>query len=257
MPPRQRQQFPARVHAVEEIAENMHELHLAGPALGTFRARPGSHVVVRVPAGESHVRRVYSVWWHRPTSMRLALRVATHDDRSPGCRWARAARPGDGVVIEAARTKITVDRDAPFHLFIGEETATVCLYAMYSALYWEGGAGTRVYGVFEAAGPAGEVPNFDSVPPLPWVHRGARSAAASPVLLAAVRELELPEEAGCAYIAGESSTCQLLAQHLVRERGWPRRAVKLQAHWAPGRPGFGAGPDQPARLAPSARGPHR
>jgi NADPH-dependent ferric siderophore reductase len=65
---------------------------------------------------------------------------------------------------------------------------------------------------------------------------------ASRVLLDAVRQLQLPSGAGTAYIAAESQTCRLVQQHLISERGWNRTAIKTQPQWAPGRPGFGAGP---------------
>lgn len=46
-------------------------------------------------------------------------------------------------------------------------------------------------------------------------------------------------------VAGESSTCRLIARHLIEERGLARGSVKVQQQWAPGRPGFGAGPEKP------------
>jgi hypothetical protein len=106
--------------------------------------------------------------------------------------------------------------------------------------------------VFEASGPGGEVPGMPGTDPPQWVYRGTASPVGSRVLLAAVRHLSLPPGHGTAYLAGESSTCRLLARHLIEERGWPRRSVKVQQQWAPDRPGFGAGPDEPrARRLPS------
>jgi NADPH-dependent ferric siderophore reductase len=218
----------------------MRQIELTGPDLPRLRFRPGAHLVARVPAGDGHARRVYSIWSHRPSEATLTIRIALHDADGPGCVWARTAAPGDRIVVEAPRSKITLAETAAFHLFIGDETGAVPLLAMRAALHR---TVTRppVYGLFEAPSADAEMPGVDGVPPLPWVHRGGASAVASRVLLRAVQALEIPAGAGAAYVAGESDTCRLVQRHLVEQRGWPRRAVHLQPQWATGRPGFGAG----------------
>lgn len=240
-----RPHLPTRVRSVTEVTDHMRQLELAGPDLRHLRIRPGAHVVVQVPAGGGHARRVYSIWTHDPREAALTIRVATHHGTGPGCAWARGVVPGDRVTVEAPRSKITVDETAAFHLFVGEETAAVPLLAMRAALHRSarGGTARPAFGVFEASGPGDEVPGAEGVPALPWVHRGSSPAVASRVLLRAVQELELPARAGTAYVAGESDTCRLVQRHLVEQRGWPRRAVRMQPQWAAGRPGFGAGGD--------------
>lgn len=224
-----------RVHSVVEAGERFREIRLRGRVLATMRFSPGSHVVVHTPA-----RRVYSVWVHRPDLEVVALRVAVHDGASPGCVWAAGVSPGDTVLIEPPRTKIALTDAAPYHLFAGEETGAVPLLALRAALHRSRPDAT-VLGVLETSGPAGEMHGHRGVPPLPWVHRGPAPAVASPVLLEAVRSLDLPAAPGVAYVAGESATCRLIQAHLVHDRGWPRACVKTQPQWAPGRPGFGAG----------------
>lgn len=223
----------------------MRQLELVGPDLPHLRIRPGAHLVVQVPAGAGHARRVYSIWTHDPRAAALTIRVAMHHRAGPGYAWAGSVVPGDRITVEAPRSKITLDETAAFHLFVGEETAAVPLLAMQAALHRtaRGGTARPAFGVFEASGPDDEVPGVDGVTALPWVHRGASSAVASRVLLRAVQELELPAGTGAAYVAGESDTCRLVQRHLVEQRGWPRRAVRMQPQWAAGRPGFGAGGD--------------
>jgi NADPH-dependent ferric siderophore reductase len=41
-----------------------------------------------------------------------------------------------------------------------------------------------------------------------------------------------------AYLAGEARTIQAVSQHLVRERGWPRRSIRAKPFWAPGKAGL-------------------
>jgi NADPH-dependent ferric siderophore reductase len=199
-------------------------------------------VVVRVPAGGDEARRVYSIWSWSPQHGLISLRVALHGTEAPGCAWALTAAPGDVVSIEPPRTKISIEPTAAFHLFAGDETGAVPLLAMHAALHRTGpGRAPLTLGVFESADAGTEVPSAVGIPALPWVHRGQASAVASPVLLQAVRRLDLPAGVGVAYLAGESRTSLLLQRYLIEVRGWPRRSVKVQAHWAPGRPGFGAG----------------
>jgi NADPH-dependent ferric siderophore reductase len=214
----------------------MRQIELTGPGLARLRCRPGAHLVVRIP----DARRVYSIWRHDPASASLSIRIALHDAGGPGCEWAAKAAVDDRISVELPRSKITLAEEAPFHLFAGDETGAVPLLAMRAAV--RGAA--AVHGVLECAGPQDEAPGLDGTPPLPWVHRGRASAVASKVLLRAVQDLDLPPGAGAAYVAGESATCRLIQRHLIEQRGWPPRAVRVQQQWAPGRPGFGAGRDE-------------
>ncbi|WP_250035011.1 siderophore-interacting protein [Paractinoplanes maris] len=232
-----------RVREIHDVTPHMREISLTGPDVPHLRLRPGAHVVARIPGAEGYARRVYSIWRHDPRTGLLVLRVALHDAGGPGCTWARGVAVDDRIGVEPPRTKITVDESAKFHLFIGDETGAVPLLAMRAALHRSSRGAAVVHGVFEASSPEDEVPDVDGVPPLPWVHRGRSSAVASPVLLRAVQDLELPTTGGAAYIAAESDTCRLLQRHLIEQRGWSRHAIRVQQQWAADRPGFGAGRD--------------
>jgi len=250
---------------VTDVGERMQEIRLRGPALATWGCAPGAHVVVHVPTDARPVRRVYSVWQCDPQHALLCLRLVVHPGTGPGSTWAQHAAPGDPVDVEPPRSKISIDVDAAYHLFVGDETGAVPLLAMSAAIHRLAGHATvPVLGVLETATAATEMPGAPGVPPLPWAHRGRASAVASPVLVRALRELRLPPGIGTAYLAGEASTCRMLARHLIESRGWPRRAVQVQPQWAPGQPGFGAGPTTrtsesgaPARSARPQRGPRR
>jgi len=223
-----------RIDQYGAITPGMWELRLRGPALAHVRARPGAHVPVEIPVEDAApVLRTYSVWARDPASAALTLRVAGHRPGGPGSRWAATAMVGQRLRIGLPRNKISLEPGAPYHVFAGEETGAVPLLAMLAALP----AGARAFGVLETVDTAHEL----SIPEgadLRWVHRGAASAVNSPVLLRAIRRLELPATPGVAYLAGESATCRAVARHLVTERGWPRRAVRSQAHWTPGQRGL-------------------
>lgn len=185
-------------------------------------------------AGQEPVLRTYSVWSHTPSDSSLTLRVVLHDPGGPGSAWASAVATGDRLRLGTPGNRIALDLSAPYHVFVGEETGAVPLLTMLAALP----ASTEAYGVLETTGPGAELSAPTGSRALPWVHRGSESAAASKVLGQAVRELELPQRHGIAYVAGESATCRAVLRHLVSERGWPRYAVKVQAQWTPGKCGL-------------------
>jgi NADPH-dependent ferric siderophore reductase len=90
----------------------------------------------------------------------------------------------------------------------------------------------------EAETPADELPALARDLDLQWVHRHGRPASPESGLVDAVRRLELPPAPGVAYVAGETTTCLALRDHLIRERGWPRKAVRVKPFWARGRKGL-------------------
>jgi NADPH-dependent ferric siderophore reductase len=212
----------------------MREIRVRGPALGMVGSRPAAHVpvLIAVPDGAA-VLRTYSVWTHDRAASTLALRVVAHRPGGPGSRWAAGVAVGERLRIGLPRNRITLDPGAPYHLVVGEETGAVPLLAMLAALP----TSATTTGVLETTDAAHElsIPDHRNVA---WVRRGGASAANSPVLLRAVRELDLPSTPGVAYVAGESATCAAVLRHLLRERGWPRRAVRVQTQWTPGREGL-------------------
>jgi NADPH-dependent ferric siderophore reductase len=171
--------------------------------------------------------RSYSVWDYDGG---LELCVFDHEAGGPGTRWARAVRAGQGVTFSGPDGSFVL-RDAPYHLFAGEETAAVAFGAMLRALP----PSAPVHGVVEVDGPADRLPLARD---LNWEYRNGRPAAASETLVEAVHRLELPSEPGAAYLAGEARTVQMLRRHLVAERGWPRQSIRTKPFWAPGRRGL-------------------
>ncbi|MBO2455005.1 siderophore-interacting protein [Actinomadura barringtoniae] len=222
---------------------------------------PGQHVRVhvndlRTPQAWLHpgdVLRTYSIWDYDPAGT-LELRVLDHGD-GPGARWARGLGAGDEIVFGRPEGGLTLRRPAPYHLFVGEETASVPFGAMLRALHGEedGERSTpgarsaaqrdqehsrppeRSYAVLEVAT---EQDRLALPGEVSWSFRGEAPAADSATLVESVRSLDLPDEPGIAYVAGEARTVQAVRAHLVRDRGWPRRSVVVKPFWTPGRRGM-------------------
>jgi len=93
----------------------------------------------------------------------------------------------------------------------------------------------EVHGVVEAADYAG---HLELARPLHQVQRGDASAKDSAVLADALRALQLPDQPGVAYLAGEARTIQTLRKILITERGWDRRDIRTKPFWTPGRTGM-------------------
>jgi NADPH-dependent ferric siderophore reductase len=180
------------------------------------------------------LRRTYSVWSYDGELMTLC--VLDHGD-GPGARWARSVRPGQEVLFGKPEGPM-VARPAPYHVFAGEETAAVAFGPMMRALI-DADSGADIRGVIEVGYPADRLPLPEPAGGgVSWHYRHGAPAASSGTLLAAVAELDLPAEPGSAYVAGEARTVQMVAQHLTRDRGWPRRAIRTKPFWAPGRTGL-------------------
>ncbi|WP_231332256.1 siderophore-interacting protein [Actinomadura graeca] len=179
-----------------------------------------------------HALRTYSVWDYDGAAGVMELCILDHEGDGPGVRWARTVRAGDEVVFGKPEGRFTL-REGAYHVFVGEETASVPFGAMLRAA----DADEPVHGVIEVPGPEDRLP-LPRAGELTWRHRGDASAAASEGLVEAVRALELPAEPGSAYVAGEARTVQAVRAHLVTDRGWPRRSVQVKPFWTPGKRGM-------------------
>jgi NADPH-dependent ferric siderophore reductase len=197
----------------------MRRIAISAPGLAWT---PGQQV--RVVVDGPLTRRTYSVWAYDGAT--LELLVLDHGD-GPGAGWARTVRPGEEVAFGKPEGSF-VPRPSAYHVFAGEETASVAFGPMLRSL-----GDAPVHGVVEVDTPEDRLP-LD----LTWRYRHGAPAASSAALVAAVRDLPLPGEPGTAYVAGEAHTVRAVRDHLVRERGWPRRAVLTKPFWTPGKKGM-------------------
>jgi NADPH-dependent ferric siderophore reductase len=227
----------APVLAVDLIAARMTRIRLDTAGLAITGWIPGQQV--RVAVGDSPgpknpkdwifgQMRTYSIWDRTPGWLDLA--VLDHGD-GPGAQWARQVRPGQLVAFTKPQGTL-VARPSGSHLFIGEETAAVAFGAILRALP----ASQHALTVIEASEPGDQLPIPGDVR---WHYRHGRSAASSASLLRAVRDTDLPGPGtGTAYLAGEARTIQALRNHLIQDRGWPRRAIITKPFWTPGKKGM-------------------
>lgn len=233
--------IPAIVAEADLVTPTMRRIRLTLDEPLPFPYIPGQHVRVQTlhplsPRGlmrPLETLRTYSIWKYEPQSIELLVHLYDPDGGGIGMRWGAEARPGDSVTFWRHQAAFSLHGDAPYHLFAGEESASVAFGSMIRAL----DDSAQVYGVLESESPQDDVPMPRRLD-LRCVHRHGASAHYSKTLLAGVADLDLPAEPGVAYVAGEARTCQMIRDHLVRDRGWPRTSIKVKPFWTPGKRGL-------------------
>ncbi|NLU69089.1 siderophore-interacting protein [Streptomyces sp. HNM0574] len=164
----------------------------------------------------------------------IDIDFALHGDTGPASHWAARALPGDRVTVlgPAVPDNGGVDFRPPagtdWVLLSGDETA---LPAIAGILSWLP-LGTRAKVWLE-------VPHADDIQELPtladaditWLVRDNTEAHRTDFVLGSVGAAQLPAGTPYAWIAGEAGTVKQLRRHLVRERGFDRRAVKFTGYW--------------------------
>jgi len=228
------------VEETEQLTPTSMRIRLAGPKLVGLTLHPGEHVRVRISpmlatllrlkAGDS--LRTYSVWNADPEQGWIDLVVFDHGNPdSVGRDWAASIQPGEYVAFLRGNRPLKLRPDAPWHLFVGEETAAVGFASLMRALPAE----TVVLGVHQAET---EDDHVDLPRPLARISRRGEPAAASQQLVDAVADLDLPNDRGAAYLAGEARSIQMVRAHLVQDRGWRRQDIVTKPFWTPGRRGL-------------------
>ncbi|GAB3303928.1 siderophore-interacting protein [Epidermidibacterium keratini] len=177
-------------------------------------------------------RRTYTVRESDRDAQTLTIDFVVHGDEGVAGPWARAAQPGDLMVLTGAGGGYTPEPDASWHLLIGDLTAVPAISAALEALpddavghvFIETENAEDLAGLREVAG----VP-VTHVAPYPGVDR------IGDALVEAVRALEWRDGIPQAFVHGERETIKVLRRHLVDEREIPRERLSISAYWARGR----------------------
>lgn len=225
---------------VENLSAHVRRICLRSPALRQRTIMPGQYIRVQINDPLSvygilrpqETLRTYTICKHEPETGSIELRIHLYEGNGIGLNWARHVKAGDQVTFWGPQGDFVV-KPANYHVFIGEETATIGFSPIITAL----GKATPCYGVLESD-------TVESQPSIPSAHsfrrvqRHGASPVASQVLLNALDQLKLPDAPGAAYIAGEARTCQLVRKHLMHERNWPLTAISVKPFWATGKRGL-------------------
>ncbi len=220
------------VMSVRALSTSLSEVTLRGGAL-TLSGQPGNDVMVLVGGSNEHVvRRRYSVRAVSSERDEFVLWVTTGHD-GDGAQWARAAAPGDLVDVIGPRGKITLAREASWHLFVGDVSSLGAFYRMAESVE----APSQVLFVIDLAHDddalTTALPEGVGVTGV-FVDRGTRAANDPAGLLSGLAALSLPEGVGHAYLFGEFAVMRAAARALA-ERGLRAEDVSSKAFWRAGR----------------------
>ncbi|HUY08747.1 MAG TPA: siderophore-interacting protein [Candidatus Dormibacteraeota bacterium] len=239
----QPQSMSLAVEEVLDIGPSLRQIRLRGEDLLGFRFAPGQDLMLRLPSvgGELTSRR-YTVRRADPIAGLADLNVVMHGD-GPAARWAQAAHPGQLLPeVIGPRGKITLDAEAEWHLFLGDETYLPGTLAMIETL--PAPAVARV--VLEVATAADQQPfQASSGVDITWLHRGEDRPGDSGRLLGELRDWQVPSGRGHVYIAAEVRVALRLRDELFA-RGLSRDQVSAKGYWSLGRANASRGePDEP------------
>jgi NADPH-dependent ferric siderophore reductase len=218
---------------VTDRSAALRRIRLAGDGLAELEYLAGQDMAVVVPAADgTTVRRRYTIRSADREGGTVDLDFVMHGD-GPAAQWAAAATPGERLDVIAPRGKVTIDPEAAWHLFAGDEVAAPGVAAMVESL----DAGARVLAFVEVGEPDDEedidVPaGVDAE--ITWLHRGGAPPGEAGRLIERLAEVPLPEGVGHAYLAGEYSVVHAL-RRACAERGMTQEQVSPKPYWRLGR----------------------
>jgi len=224
------------VAGVRDLTPRMRRVQLTSPDLDRFDYLPGQDMALTFRRGDAApVRRRYTIRRYDRDQRRVELDFVLHGD-GPGMRWAQAAHPGDLIEVVGPRGKITLVRDAAWHLFAGDATAVPGALAMLEALPRD----TPALALLQVDdSEERQSVDADRRPQITW-HYEELSNGDAAGLSAALAGATLLSGGGHAYLAGEVALVTALKSTLL-SRGWSADDISAKAYWNRGRANAGHG----------------
>ncbi|HVC22403.1 MAG TPA: siderophore-interacting protein [Candidatus Dormibacteraeota bacterium] len=238
------QSMSLTVVEVVDLGPSLRQIRLGGEDLIDFTFAPGQDLMLRLPRPNGElISRRYTIRGTNPRAGQADLNVVMHGD-GPAARWARAAQPGQQLAeVVGPRGKITIDPDADWHLFLGDETYIAGTLAMLEALPTSASA----QALLEVSTGADEQPFASRAGiHLDWLRRVDEPPGDADRLLHELRRWQAPPGRGHVYIAAELRVALTLRDEVLGG-GLPRDQISAKGYWSRGRANASRGePDDPA-----------
>ncbi|MGH9006257.1 MAG: siderophore-interacting protein [Acidimicrobiales bacterium] len=213
------------------LTPSCRRVRLGGDDLAALDPLPGQDLMLSLDLdGDRTRRRRYTIRHYDHERCLVDLDVALHGD-GPGRRWATVARTGDLIEAIGPRGKITLDPDAEWHLFFGDDSFAPAALNMAEAV----NPNQTVVLAIEIDGDGHEQPSEigATVEGPRWVVR--QGALGNPQALeAALADTALPTGTGHAYVGGEHAMVTRLRDVLIA-RGMDADRVSFKPYWRRGR----------------------
>ncbi len=127
-------QWELEVLENQHLSPSMRRIRCTAPGLADLSYLPGQDVMLNVPTPSgSFFRRRYTIRSFEPEVPAIDIDMVLHGD-GPAASWATDAKPGDTIEAIGPRGKITVDPEAEWHLFVGDDSAIPASLAMAASL---------------------------------------------------------------------------------------------------------------------------
>jgi NADPH-dependent ferric siderophore reductase len=189
-------------------------------------AMPGTqHADAPAPIGRDYTPRRYT-----RAALELELDFVLHGE-GPAATWAAQAAAGQQLGVGGPRGSFIIPNDFDWYVLIGDETALPAIGRRLEEL----APPARAIVIAEVACADEELPLTSAATlAVRWLHRGSAEPGDASQLLAAARELQLPEGAGFIWIAGESNVSKALREYFVEQRGVDKAWIKAAGYWKRG-----------------------
>jgi NADPH-dependent ferric siderophore reductase len=215
------------------ITPSMRRIRCTAPELDQLEYLPGQDLMLTVPSPSgASFRRRYTVRSFAPDVPAIDIDVVMHGN-GPAASWAASAQPGSRIEAIGPRGKVTVDPDADWHLFAGDDSAVPASLAMAESLPDP----DRAFVILEVDGVDDHqrisAPDGREVY-VHWLHRAGNDRASGAGLVAALAAVPLPPGSGHAYLAGELGVVAQMRRTLL-ERGMGAEQISAKPYWRVGR----------------------
>lgn len=226
--PEPRQRPPRRsvaVHSVTQLTPRLRRIVATGELEHWDPSKPGAHfkVFVPEPGSEEPAMRTYTVRRFEPGS--LTIDFADHSD-GPATAWAKSVTEGAEFQISGiARSGFVPAAESEWCVFLADHAALPAVAAILEALP----AGLRTLVIVELQDPQDALQlESDAELEIRWL---TEAGAPCDQLVAAARELSLPEGNGEVWVGCEAGQMRQIRAHMLDEVGMDPRALHTRAYW--------------------------
>jgi NADPH-dependent ferric siderophore reductase len=226
--PEPRQRPPRRnvvVDSVTQVTPRLRRIVATGELEEWDPARPGAHfkVFVPQPGADQPAMRTYTVRSFKPG--RLTIDFAQHSD-GPATSWAEAAEAGAEFQISGmARSGFVPDPASEWCVFLADHAALPAVAAILESLP----AGLHTLVVVELQDPQDALQlESEAELEIRWL---TEAGAPCHQLIAAARELTLPDGGGEIWVGCEAGQMRRIRAHMLDELHVGPGSLHTRAYW--------------------------
>ena len=213
------------VHSVTQLTPRLRRIVATGELQDWDPSRPGAHFKVFVPEAGSDepAMRTYTVRSFQPGS--LTIDFADHSD-GPATGWAKSVEAGAEFQISGmAKSGFVPASDSEWCVFLADHAALPAVAAILESLP----AGLETLVVIELQDPQDALAlESDAELEIRWL---TESGAPCEQLVAASRELTLPDGSGEVWVGCEAASMRLIRAHMLGPLEVGPRALHTRAYW--------------------------